>query len=73
MSNIVGVDGKPLRQLEQARMAIYLSEDKGESWIPVKPYNVPEWLKHPDIMADMVEGYWVNNDDKAWYRAEVLH
>jgi hypothetical protein len=58
--------------LAQALCVIYQSTDEGKTWFPVKPELVPDWVKDPDVMANLLRGENAQNADAplAWYRAE---
>lgn len=60
---------------------IYKSPDGENNWTPVKPEDVPGWIKEPDVMARLVKGEMARNDRSAllvpedarpWYRAHVV-
>jgi len=61
-----------MTNLAQALCVIYSTTDEGETWFPVLPENVPEWVKSPDVMANMLAGEYAQNTEfpLAWYRAE---
>lgn len=46
-----------------AQLVIYKSLDC-ETFEPVKTDDVPEWVKDPDVVAHMVDGEAVHNDDE---------
>lgn len=52
-------------------IVVYQSED-GERWIPVKPAEVPEWVKDLGTMGAMVNGSAAKKGDSPWYRAEKV-
>lgn len=64
--------------LKQAVFIIYSSKDGKGDWQLVKPEDVPEWLKAPDVMGRLAHGYVARNDRivgvpddaKLWYRAD---
>lgn len=69
---LIGTDGKPLNRTHQARAVVYESQDL-ESWTPMKPYNVPEWVQDDDIMGYLLSGEIVCQDERApFYRAERI-
>lgn len=45
-----------------------------EKWTPIKPVEVPEFLKSDDVIAKLVEGFMVEpiGADPHFYRAEQL-
>ena len=46
------------------------TKDKG--WEKVLPEDVPDWLKHPDVMANLAQEILVckgEGDSQIWYRA----
>lgn len=60
-------------------LIILRSEDDGETWFPVEPALVPDWLKEPDVMGRMVAGDMVQQKSTIlsatvlpWYRAEKM-
>ena len=64
----------------QAALIIYRSDDDGQTWQPVLPADVPEWVKAPDNVAMMINGHMckqrteilTGRDVKPWFRAERL-
>lgn len=62
--------------IDQANLVIYASNNGRDGWEPVKPDEVPGWLKEPDVIGHLVAGETAMNPregDKgsSWYRAEV--
>jgi len=48
----------------------HISKDKG--WENTLPEDVPDWIKHQDVMANLAQGILVCNgegDSQIWYRA----
>ena len=69
---IVGTDGKPLKQIRHANAVVFISQDL-ETWQPVKPFNVPKWVQDDDVMAYMMNGEVVcQNEVAPFYKAQVL-
>lgn len=60
--------------MAEAMLVIFVSLDGEEPWTVVPPNQVPEWLKDPDVMAELVAGSMAQNKEAplAWYRAEEL-
>lgn len=63
--------------IKQDNIIIFTSVNGREPWHPVKPEEVPEWVKHPDNMAKMLSGEECMKCDEgvagsAWYRAVRL-
>ena len=53
-----------------APMVVYSSKDTVQ-WLPVFPGDVPEFLKEPEVMGQLVKGYMAKApQDDIWYRAE---
>lgn len=51
------------------RFVIYRSVDETQ-WAPVKPGEVPSWIKEPDIISHLASGFAVQDkNDGAWYGA----
>lgn len=56
----------------QAHLVIYRSPNGRDGWAPVKPDEVPEWVKQPDNVARMVAGEMCMKADEGdkgsdWY------
>lgn len=49
-------------------LVIYQSKDC-VTFDPIKPAEVPDWVKDPDILGRMVDGEAVSNDQENWYIA----
>lgn len=69
-----------MKKLKHAVLVIYQSPNGQDNWEPVKPEDVPEWLKKPDVMGRLVNGYTARFEGtglllpdgiRPWYRAEV--
>jgi hypothetical protein len=59
--------------MAEAMLVILMSADGEEPWYPVLPEKVPEWLKHPDVMANLVHGEMAQQaGGLTWYRAEKV-
>ncbi len=46
-----------------------------EDWEPVKNDDVPEWLKWPNILGEMVDGFVASDKEKSpgvWWRCEMV-
>jgi hypothetical protein len=58
----------------QALAIIYVSTDDGETWSAVNPVSVPDWLKEPDVMANLLHGECAQNRmfPMVWYRAQKI-
>lgn len=72
MKRILNAQGKPIMAATTATASavVFVSSD-GESWDPVQAYNVPEWVKSPDVMNDMLSGFAVSEDECApYYKAK---
>jgi len=52
--------------METGTLIIYRSTDDCETWVAVKPADVPEWAKDPDVIARMVDGEACQNDESEW-------
>lgn len=58
----------------QATLIIYSSPNGRDNWQPVKPEDVPQWLKDPERMAHLVAGEMACKNDEGdrgsdWYKA----
>jgi len=42
--------------ISEGMFVIFRSENGRDGWKPVKPEDVPDWVKDPDNMAHMVDG-----------------
>lgn len=42
--------------IKQDVLVIFTSTTGRAPWHPVKPTEVPDWVKHPDVMARLVAG-----------------
>lgn len=57
-------------------LVIFASEDGGngpEGWKPLRPEEVPEWVRHPDVLGTMVKGAMAHDPrgaDTRWFRAQ---
>ena len=55
-------------------LIIYSLPDGENDWQPVKPADVPDWVKDPDNLARLVDGEACSDQTcdppTAWYRAE---
>lgn len=54
------------------RLMICVSPDGATKWTALKPEDVPEWLKHPDVMGGMADGHLAHKEDEPespWYCA----
>lgn len=66
--------------MPQARLVILESPNGRDHWRPLKPDEVPEWLKAPEVMAKLVEGEMAQRkksdagvvlpETMPWYRAQ---
>lgn len=62
--------------LKQANLVILTSSD-GENWHMLKPEEVPEWVRQPDIVGHLVDGEMCMDPRQEpkgspWYRAEIV-
>ena len=62
--------------MKQANLVILCSED-GKIWHPLKPDEVPAWVKEPAIVGRMVAGEMCMDPRQEpkgspWYRAEQV-
>ena len=42
--------------MPDARLVILRSANGEDDWTPVKPEDVPDWLRDPDVMGRLVAG-----------------
>lgn len=71
---ILDQNGQPVEaaQTVQERAVVFVSET-GDDWEPVKPYNVPDWVKREEVMGDMMRGEIVSLDEAGpFYCAKPL-
>jgi len=91
MSKIIIKDSRALRELMKgkgpdlppprilmANLTIYrcLNPDSEmDNWEVCNAADIPDWVKNPDVMAELVDGLMVNDEKKDlyWYRAEETH
>ncbi len=52
--------------------AVILKSDDEVRWEPVRPEDVPEWLKEEDVMGNLVAGAMAKREGTPWFRAQVL-
>ena len=55
-------------------LIIYASENGHDNWAPVKPVDVPLWVRSPDVLAALESGQECLNSAEGpsqprWYRA----
>lgn len=50
------LEAKSRPPLKQASAVIFTSANGRAPWHPLKPEEVPEWVKHPDVMARLLAG-----------------
>ena len=54
---------------------IYGSKNGRDNWFPVKPEDVPEWVKDKEVLGHLVNGNCAqrcDDDSELIYRAEVV-
>lgn len=57
----------------EAMAIVFVSTDDGKTWTPCKPDQVPDWVKEPDVMANLLHGECAQQKNGlAWYRAERI-
>lgn len=67
-------------ETKQALCVILVSTDDCKTWAPVKTESVPEWVKNPDVMANLIHGEMAQQPTglvndlgvRPWYRAERI-
>lgn len=69
-------EGKALA-FNQAVFVIWASQDGRENWVKVKPEDVPDWVRHPNVLGRLVNGDMCmapRDGDRGslWYRADVF-
>ena len=73
------MNGSPRLQLPktyaQAFLVVFVSADGEKNWNPLTWDEVPQWVKHPDNMARLVDGEMCQDPTQgeagsSWYRAE---
>ena len=63
--------------MNTANLIIYASVNGRDTWHPLLPDEVPEWLKEPDTMGYLVAGEMAfkpseGDSGSLWYRAEKV-
>jgi hypothetical protein len=63
--------------MPEALLVILKSDNGRDNWTPVKPEDVPEWVRAQDNMARLVQGDMCMDPTEgekgsAWYRAEKV-
>jgi hypothetical protein len=63
------------QQFAQAYLIVFVSKDGETDWHPLRWDEVPEWVKHPDNMARLVDGDMCQDPTQgeagsSWYKAE---
>jgi hypothetical protein len=57
-------------------LIIFQSDNGMDGWTPVKPEDVPAWVKDPDNLARLVDGEACQNTEQEsgekWYMAQRL-
>lgn len=56
----------------QAMLVIFRSDDGQSGWTPVKPEDVPEWVKSPTTIGRIMDGEMVS-DGTGWFVAAGNH
>lgn len=53
---------------------VFLSSTDEETWTPVRPEDVPEWVKHQDVLGNLANGDMARDEAQGpeWYRAERI-
>lgn len=71
---LLNAQGKRFRRTMAAPLVIYVAESEHGPWSPLKPADVPEWLKNQDTLGELVQGFMCCDPKKdgRWYRAEKL-
>lgn len=62
--------------MSQANLIIFESPNGRDNWKPLPPDQVPEWVKNPDILGQLVAGEIcmdaaIGDKGSPWYRAEM--
>ena len=63
------------RYYVQAMLIVSVSKDGENDWHPLRWDEVPEWVKHPDNMARLVDGEMCQakklvDGESSWYKAD---
>ena len=66
--------------MPEALLVILRSPNGEDGWEPVKPEDVPDWLKDPMVMSYLVDGQMAQgkvnvvlpDELRPWYRAELV-
>ncbi|MCA9340177.1 MAG: hypothetical protein KDA17_04660 [Candidatus Saccharibacteria bacterium] len=73
MKSILDAKGSPIktRTTTTTASAVVFVSDDAQSWQPVKAFNVPDWVKEPDVMSDMLTGVIVSLEEAGpFYKAK---
>lgn len=62
------------KKMTMGHLVILVAETDEGPWTPMRPIDVPNWLKHPDIMGEMAAGNMCHDPKQGpqWYRAEKI-
>ena len=62
--------------MPEALLIVLKAPTKYGPWEPVKPEDVPTWVKDETVMAHLVGGEFIQQDDNGvesdWYKVERL-
>jgi hypothetical protein len=64
-----------VKNLKQVMAVVLASEDGESGWTPLRPEEVPAWVRNEDVMGRLLYGEIAQDstlEDKRWFRAERL-
>ena len=64
--------GEKARHIATSKAIVMVSDD-AHHWRMLNSEEVPEWLRDPDVMGDMMAGEVVSNmDEDCYYRVQLI-
>ena len=64
--------GDKARKIAKSKAIVMVSDD-AHHWRMLMPEEVPDWLKDPDVMGDMMAGEVVSNmNEDCYYRVQLI-
>lgn len=62
-----------MKNLKQAMIVVFASEDGETGWAPLRPEEVPAWVKDEDVLGNLLAGDIAQDPqtgDGRWFRAQ---
>lgn len=72
MKKLLDPSGKPIQKTRVAQFVFYVSDDGIDNWSPLKPDEVPEELKDPDLIGYMAAGEILESPESKFYRVQKM-